>query len=233
MYYIYKVTNKINGKIYIGQTVNFERRKRDHIYASKKIKSKGEVFHKAIHKYGEDNFEWEIIDNCKTPEDATMLESKYIIEYNSCISFDKSNGYNVLVSLDNVKRAHNSIKVLAYDLKGIYVGTYLSCEIAAKELNCKSANITKCLRRERKSTGGYQFKRYKDNFPFQIEPYKTNELEAKYKAVYQYDKLFSFVQKHHSLQECADFIGVTRNAITHAMKEGRTCKGYYFSYKPL
>lgn len=31
MHYIYKVTNKINGKIYIGQTNNFEKRKREHL----------------------------------------------------------------------------------------------------------------------------------------------------------------------------------------------------------
>jgi predicted GIY-YIG superfamily endonuclease len=29
---IYKVTNKINGKIYIGKTYNFEKRRREHIY---------------------------------------------------------------------------------------------------------------------------------------------------------------------------------------------------------
>ena len=37
---IYKVTNLINGKIYIGQTQDYERRKKNHIYCAFNIDSK-------------------------------------------------------------------------------------------------------------------------------------------------------------------------------------------------
>lgn len=233
MYYIYKATNKINGKIYIGQTVDFERRYKEHISSKHGKHAKCGFFHKAINEYGKENFDWEIIDTCENEEDAIYLESKYIVDYNSCVEFENSNGYNVYVSFGNIKNVFNSIKVLAYDLNGDYVATYLSCEIASRELKCSAPNIIKCLNGKRKSAGKHQFRRYEENFPLKIEPYKTNELEAKYKAVYQYDENFNFIQKHHSLMECASFIGVTRNAITNAMKANRTCKGYYFFYKSL
>ena len=41
---IYKVTNKINGKIYIGKTYNFEKRRREHIYDIEN----GLPFHRAL-----------------------------------------------------------------------------------------------------------------------------------------------------------------------------------------
>ena len=60
---IYKVTNKINGKVYIGQSVDIGRRWRQHMTAEDDI-----YFHKAIQKYGVENFEWEVIEKCKKSE---------------------------------------------------------------------------------------------------------------------------------------------------------------------
>ena len=54
---IYKATNKINGKVYIGQTTNSLSYRRDqHFREAKCIKRKTVYFHNAISKYGEDNF---------------------------------------------------------------------------------------------------------------------------------------------------------------------------------
>ena len=80
---IYKVTNKINGKVYIGQSVDIGRRWRQHMTAEDDI-----YFHKAIQKYGVENFEWEVIEQCKKSE----LDEReiYWIEYYD--SYNK--GYN-------------------------------------------------------------------------------------------------------------------------------------------
>lgn len=87
---VYKVTNKINGKIYIGITIKtLEHRKRIHIRDSK---TKDTYFYRALRKYGEDNFEWEIIDTAETKEELEELEKYYIKLYDS---FDnKEKGYN-------------------------------------------------------------------------------------------------------------------------------------------
>ena len=62
MGYIYKITNLINGKIYIGQTrFNVQRRFHQHLYEAKK----GELnfpLYSAIRKYGEENFKIECIE---------------------------------------------------------------------------------------------------------------------------------------------------------------------------
>ena len=80
---IYKVTNKINGKVYIGQSVDIGRRWRQHMTAEDDI-----YFHKAIQKYGVENFEWEVIEQCKK-KDLDERESYWIEYYDS---FNK--GYN-------------------------------------------------------------------------------------------------------------------------------------------
>ena len=59
-YYIYKATNIVNNKAYIGFTSNFNTRKFQHEWLSENRKDKS-YFHKALKKYGKENFKWEIV----------------------------------------------------------------------------------------------------------------------------------------------------------------------------
>lgn len=92
---IYKVENLINGKIYIGLTIRtLEARKSQHIRDALNNKDKN-VFHRALRKYGEENFKWEVIDNAETEEELKEKEIYYISFYNSYIHAENSNGYNL------------------------------------------------------------------------------------------------------------------------------------------
>lgn len=74
---IYKVTNRVNGKIYIGQTVfplNVRRNK--HIHSSKIMSP--DYFHKAIRKYGPDSFVWETVCLCLSRDEADNKEREFI-----------------------------------------------------------------------------------------------------------------------------------------------------------
>jgi len=87
-YSIYCVTNKTNGKKYIGITKNdINQRLKEHITQSRYSDYK---FHQAIRKYGKDLFEIEQIDMTDTKENALELETKYIKEFNTFES-----GYNM------------------------------------------------------------------------------------------------------------------------------------------
>ena len=90
--YIYKVTNLVNNKIYIGQTTQtFNVRKSGHI--SKAINKKSNsAFHAAIRKYGIEQFEWSIIWTGDS-ELLDEMEIYYIQKYNSFINNKK--GYNM------------------------------------------------------------------------------------------------------------------------------------------
>lgn len=79
---IYKITNKINGKSYIGQSNNITRRFKEHCYRDKLI------IDQAIKKYGENNFNFEILEEC-TIEQLNEKEEYWIKFFQTNI-----NGYN-------------------------------------------------------------------------------------------------------------------------------------------
>ena len=75
---IYKATNKINGKSYVGQTIfTLAERIDGHIKSATK-KDSPYHFHKAIRKYGEENFDWETICNCNGHGELNDKEIFYI-----------------------------------------------------------------------------------------------------------------------------------------------------------
>lgn len=83
---IYKHTNKINGKVYIGQTCQKPERR----WQNGKGYEGSPKFWPAIVEFGWDNFSHEIlVDNITTQAEANAMEQKYIAEYNSY-----ENGYN-------------------------------------------------------------------------------------------------------------------------------------------
>ena len=86
---IYKITNKINGRMYIGQTINsLEERWRRH--CNDALNNVLDThFARAIRKYGPDNFIAEIIDIVEDEEDLTPREQYWIRYYDAL-----HNGYN-------------------------------------------------------------------------------------------------------------------------------------------
>lgn len=91
---IYRATNKINGKQYIGYTSKtLEKRMKIHLYHSRSTHDKHYyyVFATAIRKYGFENFQWEILCNCLTIEECYDKEKKLILKHNTLAP----NGYNI------------------------------------------------------------------------------------------------------------------------------------------
>jgi group I intron endonuclease len=88
---IYKATNKVNGKSYIGQTArSLDIRIKEHINDAKH--NADYPFCKAIHKYGIENFTWEIIVDCGNSQKLLNEGEKFFIDgYNTKIP----NGYNL------------------------------------------------------------------------------------------------------------------------------------------
>ena len=94
---IYKVTNKINGKCYIGQTVKaVEKRYKRHIVDSKKDNY---CFHRALRKYGIENFEIEIIED-NIP--LLNLDEREIYWISYFDSYYMNNGYNMTYGGDSL-----------------------------------------------------------------------------------------------------------------------------------
>lgn len=82
---IYCYTNKINGKKYVGQTINPRNRYNAHKsnYLNSNDKEYNSLLHQAFRKYGFENFEYEIL--VKDVDDIELLnelEIYYIKEFN-------------------------------------------------------------------------------------------------------------------------------------------------------
>ena len=82
--YIYKTTNLVNGKIYIGKKVS---KKFANYY-----KGSGKLIQAALSKYGQKNFICEMLEPCYTNEELNNREKYYIKLFNSQ---DKNIGYNI------------------------------------------------------------------------------------------------------------------------------------------
>ena len=89
MYLIYKYTNSVNGKVYIGQT---SKTLQERAQSNGNNYKESKRFHNAIKKYGWDAFVPSIIDYADTVEEANAKEIYYISEYKST---DTKFGYNI------------------------------------------------------------------------------------------------------------------------------------------
>lgn len=93
MAYIYKITNDINDKVYIGKTYNtIEERWKEHCKDSKKERDKKRPLYNAMNKYGIENFHIKLIEETNNPEER----EKYWIEYYGSFKY----GYNATTGGD-------------------------------------------------------------------------------------------------------------------------------------
>lgn len=91
MHYLYKIMDSLNNKVYIGQTVDTNARWLKHkSYA--RSGNPVQYIHRAIAKYGIENFTFEVIASCKTQDDVNILEDVVIQQYDSR---NKELGYNL------------------------------------------------------------------------------------------------------------------------------------------
>jgi group I intron endonuclease len=91
---IYKITNKINSKIYIGQTIGTLSNRWNSHCKNKKFS----LITAAINKYGKENFTIEEIAKCSSREELNMREAMFIYAFGSN---NRDTGYNIMEGGDN------------------------------------------------------------------------------------------------------------------------------------
>ena len=126
---IYKITNKLNGKVYIGQSVDIDTRWRQHINAKDDM-----LIHKSIQKYGAENFSFEVLLECP----AEMLNDweRDMIALYDCIS---PNGYNLTEGGGGCKCSEETRLKMSEAKKGIHL---------SEETRLKMSNIRKGVKRK-------------------------------------------------------------------------------------
>lgn len=90
MGYIYIVTNRIDKKQYIGQTICMDVNSRWRQHKRKEPATVGKYLRSAYEKYGIENFDFKVLCIC-FDEDCNRFEKEYIVKYNTLAP----NGYNL------------------------------------------------------------------------------------------------------------------------------------------
>ena len=110
MAYIYKITNKINNKCYIGKTLKtIEERWKEHCKAYLRRSKEKRPLYSAMKKYGIENFKVEEIEQCS--ENIVNEREKYWIEYYSSFK----NGYNATLGGDGKAYIDRDLVVSIYN----------------------------------------------------------------------------------------------------------------------
>ena len=104
-YIIYRATNSLNGKSYIGYTGRpMATRRIEHEREVRRSRNKKSKFYRALKKYME-LFIWEELDKCESHEEAQRLETYYISKYDTY-----QNGYNSTFGGDGIQGCTPEIK---------------------------------------------------------------------------------------------------------------------------
>lgn len=187
MYSIYAHINKINGKIYIGQSSSPKNR-----WKGKGISYKGCYhFYNAINKYGWDNFHHIILYSGLTKDEVNKVEAILIENYSKLgISYNIAPGgfgvvgprtethkNNISKALKGVPKSeiakkhmrenashHGGKEVIMFDRNGTFIKLFKTCGLASKETNIKVTHIARCARGIRPSAGGYIWKYKNKNY---------------------------------------------------------------------
>lgn len=218
-YYIYKASNKINGKSYIGQTIDYRSRLWQHRRCYEKENCD---FHDAIKEFGFDNFEWEILETCQEKEDAERLEKYYIEKYDSY-----RNGYNM--NKGGVG-GHNSKSVVCLTLEGIFVKRYDSAGEAEKD-GFNNADVLLNCKGKLRTCKGHMFMFEDEYIEYGPKTY-TKPQPWNMRGVIQCNMNGDFIGEYKSVREASEKTGANRTAILGVLAgRYKSANGFIFVYK--
>lgn len=219
---IYKATNKINEKMYIGQTINLKARKRRHLNSKETY-----VFNKAIKKYGKNNFKWEIIDSAETKDELDKKEIYWINELKTYIACKNSRGYNMTKGGSYVSDSTKK-QIVQLTTDGDFIKVFESIEEASRILNIHATNIKDCCKGRYKMSGNFIFV-YKSEYDENKEYKYKNSLAV---PIVQLDLEGNFIQRYESICEAQRQINRSKSAIIECCQgKKKQAYGYLWIYE--
>lgn len=233
-YYLYCHTNKINGKKYIGISVQSP---------SRRWRSNGEgykgcpKFYHAIQKYGWDNFDHEILLTQLTHEDASKKEQEYIAQYDTI-----NNGYNILVGGFDCSQNGNHVyfqtkPINQYSLNKELIRSWDSAMDVERILGYGHRGINQCCRRKIYTSHGYIW-RYQDdcddindviikNIYCQHSMFNTQQ-----RLINQYDLDGQLIKQWDSIDEASKSFNKSNVAILNCCdRRGKAKSAYGYQWR--
>lgn len=176
MAYIYKITNDINDKIYIGKTeFSIEKRFKEHCRDAFKRNNEKRPLYSAMRKYGIEHFYVELIEETDIPEEREI----YWIEKERSFK----NGYNATLGGDGRK-------YIDYDLVIATYNEIKSIKDTANKLNISTDSVSNIL--------------HANNIPVIISPKIIQQKYGK--IVNMYDLQDNFIRTFPSINTAAKYM---------------------------
>lgn len=250
-YTVYKHTNVVNNKVYVGITNQKPTARWNNelgyktYYKNGGLISGSKYFYNAILKYGWGNFTHEILCESLNKREACEMEIKLIAEYKSN---NREYGYNRNSGGSSVehhtaksklkigeasKGRRNTWKHVAvnqYDKQGDFIQAWECMRDVTKKLGIHHRDISKCCRGEGRirSVGGYIWRYTTDLSPIRSINTKNNHRS---KIIEQFDKDMNFIKRWSSIVEASKVMGVSRTAISRCCRGiVNTSGGYVWRY---
>lgn len=208
---IYKLENKINHKVYIGQSVDINRR-----WRNESNYQTGEYLKRAIKKYGWDNFDKSVLEECSIAE--LNEREQYWINYYQ--SFIPEKGYNLTYGGDNAPHCTKLKSLTEVDdiITLLKTSNLTNIEIGSKfgvsdqlisDINCgrvwRKDNITYPIRTNKKN------KNKKEKFTIPLETIKNTfiqqkTLEQTARALGTTSKILRRILRDYKITPSAEFL---------------------------
>ena len=203
MGYIYKIVNKIDGKTYIGQTIqDLEERWRQH----RKTNSNCRYLKSAIKKHGIDKFDFKLICIC-FDDDLDKYETMYIKQYDTMVP----NGYNLREGGNSSKHHEETKKKISEKLKNRTDLVHSKPQLGkphSDEIKRKISNSLKGIKYSQETIK------------------KRSELLIKH-TIFQMDMNGTIIQTFNGYAEAAKSVGIHKCSIWGVCNgKGKTAKGF-------
>lgn len=204
MFYIYKITNLINKKIYIGKTCrDIQTRWNEHCSCALNHSDNFHL-HNAIAKYGKENFVIEPIDETNDIDVLNKLEQLYIKKYDA---INPQKGYNL------TQGGEGQMKYNWNEIQNLWDAGYAVKEII-QIFQCDKGTVGKAL----KNHPGYTY---------ELSLQRSN---ANSKSVNQYDLNKQLIKTYPSIASAARELKCNEMSIFHCLKNSHYALGYFWTY---
>lgn len=235
---IYKITNVLDGKVYVGSSVDLKDREHNHFYNLNKGTHSNKYLQNAFNRHGRDNFIFEVLEYLERGKDKLKeiildRENHYIIKLRA-YDPQRITGYNICPLAGNrlgtkhSEETKEKISTTRYKKKVINLTTtkeFDSMEDAAKFYSLEPGNISRACKGKYSKVGGYYWSFIEEEYKKDIVP--KQDYTQGYKVI--------------NLTTCKEFNSVTEASKYYEIKsisgilaackgERKSAGGYNWAY---
>jgi group I intron endonuclease len=241
---IYQVTNKLNNKIYIGQSIDIERRWNQHMYGKGSV-----VLKNAIKKYGLDVFEFKILEEIDftTKNEVinilTELEQKWFDikkPYLNGYNINKTSKPNLTKSRDNnfgdkiskikIDNNHTGKPIKQYNLNGGFIRNWKSAAEVERCLGFKAENVSACCLKKQNSSN-YFIWRFENDELLDVDVQKANK-SLRLSKVRQYNLKGELIKIYENVKDASNKTNISPEIIRNTCNgHQKTGGGYIWKFK--